>query len=165
MLGEIAMKQRGLFLSIAAIIISITAILVITNPFERDVWDVNASKLKGSFDMISGYAYIEDLSDFTPFQWDELYSFTPYTSKEEVYKTIGYRWDDISEALNEGMDQIVFLKDGKEVCYIYGYPHHTKLSFNFGQYQGSFIRLTSETPLPFGVTVSDEGITYLDYIR
>ncbi|MED4095030.1 hypothetical protein P4630_14245 [Peribacillus simplex] len=41
-----------------------------------------------------------------------------------VYKKFGYKWDTISETVNEGMNQIVFLNDGKVVCYLYGYPEN-----------------------------------------
>ena len=65
---------------------------------------------------------------------DILYSFAPYTTKEKIYEAIGYKWDDISQTVGEGMSQIVFVKEGKIVCYLYGYPENIKLGFNFGEY-------------------------------
>ena len=51
--------------------------------------------------------------------WDVEYFFEPYTPKDDIYKTVGYKWDTISEQVSEGMNQIVFLNDGKVVCYLY----------------------------------------------
>lgn len=112
------MKKKSVFMGIITVII--ITIIIIVNPFKKDVWDNNADRLKNSFSTISRGAVIEDLSKFTPFEWDVLYSFTPYTSKEKIYETIGYKWDNISESVNEGMNQIVFVKDGAVVCYLYG---------------------------------------------
>lgn len=160
------MKKENIILTIAGIITVITiTILVVFNPFKKDIWDTNADKLKNSFNFISENAVIEDLSKFTPFKWDTLYSFAPYTPKEEVYKIIGYRWDNISEIINEGLNQIVFVKDGKVVCYLYGYPENNKLGFNFGKYEGSYIKLTSEQKLSFRITINEDGIRYLHYIK
>lgn len=158
--------KKSINLTIAGIITLFTiVILIVFNPFKKDIWDMNADELKNSFNVISGNADIEDLSQFTPFKWDTLYSFAPYTPKEEVYKIIGYRWDNLSETVNEGMNQIVFVKDGKVVCYLYGYPQNNKLGFNFGKYDGSYIKLTSEQKLSFRTTISENGIRYLNYIK
>ncbi|MFJ7755533.1 hypothetical protein ACQKGI_19190 [Peribacillus muralis] len=51
--------------------------------------------------------------------------------KEDIYETVGYKWDAISETVNEGMNQIVFLKDGKVVCYLYGYPENNGYGISF----------------------------------
>jgi len=56
-----------------------------------------------------------------------------HTSKEAIYEVIGYKWDNISESVNEGMNQIVFVKDSKVVCYLYGYPEDINLGFDFGE--------------------------------
>ena len=72
-----------------------------------------------------------NLTTFTPFEWDKVYSFAPYLSKEAIYEIIGYKWDNISETVSEGMNQIVFVKDGKVVCYLYGYPENNKFGLFF----------------------------------
>ena len=51
-----------------------------------------------------------------------MYSFDPYTSKDTIYQTVGYKWDTISETVNGGMNQLVFMKNKKVICYLYGYP-------------------------------------------
>lgn len=72
-----------------------------------------------------------NLADVTPFEWDQVYSFSPYTPKEIIYKTVGYKWDSISETLSESMNQLVFMKDGKVVCYLYGYPENNGYGIYF----------------------------------
>ena len=156
------------------IIVAVSTILVIAfavgilylKPFKKDIWDINADNLRHAFQPISGDAVIDDLSQWTPFEWDTLYSFRPYTTKEEIYKIVGYKWDEISETVNEGMNQIVFLNKGKVVCYLYGYPENLGIGFNFGYHEGSYIKLSSEKPLKFKSTVSkNERIRYFEYIH
>ncbi len=158
-------KKNKILYTIGIVIIGIVAIIIVTNYFKKDVWDINADKLIQSFNTISGDADIEDLNEFIPFEWDELYSFAPYTSRKEIYKAVGYKWDSISESVNEGMNQIVFLKDDKVICYLYGYPEANKLGFDFGEYEGSYIKLTPNQKLYFTTTCSDHGVRYLKYIK
>lgn len=157
------MREKNKILCTAGIVIIIVAIVVVFNSFKEDVWDINADRFINSFNVISGDAYIEDLNGFIPFEWEELYSFTPYTSKEEIYKVIGYKWDNISESVNEEMNQIVFVKDGNVVCYLYGYPEDIKLGFDFGEYEGSYIKLTPFQNLSFTTTLSNNGVRYFKY--
>ncbi len=145
--------------------IVIIVIVIVFNLCKKDVWDINADKFINSFNVISGDADIEDLNDIIPFEWDELYSFAPYTPKEVIYEVIGYKWDNISESVNENMNQIVFVKDGKVVCYLYGYPNYIKLGFDFGEYEGSYIKLTPNQNLFFTTTLSDNGVRHFKYTK
>lgn len=156
-------KLRALIYGL--LIILVIAILVVANPFKEEVWEVNANKFRNSFQPISGSAIIDDLSQWTPFQWDTLYSFAPYTPKEKICEVVGYKWGNIREPVNDGMNQIVFMKDNKVVCYLYGYPENNKLGFNFGKYEGSYIKLTSKQKLSFKTTISKQGVRYFDYIK
>jgi len=64
------------------------------------------------------------------------------------------------------MNQIVFVKDGKVVCYLYGYADNIRLGFNFGKYEGSYIKLTPKDKLSFKTTYSEEsGVRYFEYIK
>lgn len=158
------MKNRILGVT-GIVVIALAVILIFFNLFKEEVWEDNANKLVNSFNIISGDADIQDLNDFIPFEWDKLYSFTPYTSKEEIYKVIGYKWDNISETVNDDMNQIVFVNKGKVICYLYGYPEDIKLDFDFGEYEGSYIKLTPNQKLSFSTTFSDSGVRYFKYIK
>lgn len=157
------MKNKNKALKLTGIIVVLFAILVI--PLKRDIWDKNANNLKRSLHNMSDNTIIEDFSEWTPFEWDTIYSFAPYTSKDRIYEVVGYKWDRISETVNEGMDQIVFMKDGKVVCYLYGYPENTKIGFNFGNYNGYYIKLTSDQKLSFKTILADKGVMYLEYVK
>ena len=73
-----------------------------------------------------------ELGESLDFEWDHLYSFLPYTSKEVIYGSIGYRDTRIQETVSEGAIQIILVKDGKTVCNINGYPDDLGLDFDFG---------------------------------
>ena len=159
------MKRKNKNIWVVIIIISI-AILLSLNYFKKDIWDVNAERLIHSFDMISGTAVIDDLSQWTPFDWDVMYSFRPYVSKGRVYKVVGYKWSNISETVNENMNQIVFLKDNEVICYLYGYPNNTGLEFNFGEYEGDYIKFISSDLIPFDSTFDDKNqVRNFNYIN
>lgn len=147
-------------MKVAFISIIILIVTISINLWKKDLWDANAELLKE--EVLELNVDTIHLEDITPFEWDVVYSFNPYTSKEEIYKTIGYKWDRISETVSEGMNQIVFLKDGKVVCYLYGYPTNNGYGINFikGNYTDVTTVLTPKDDLNFKVTISD-GVTYL----
>lgn len=149
---------------IILILLGIVSICFIAIHSRKDIWDINAEKLKISFNQLSGDAVIDDITEFIPFDWDELYSFAPYTPRKVIYETIGYKWDNVSESVNEGMNQIVFVKDGEVVCYLYGYPENVKLGFDFGSYEGFYIKLSSKQKLIFDMKMGEDGIRYFTYI-
>lgn len=75
---------------------------------------------------------------------------------------MGYRWDYINETVDEAMDQIVFMKDGKVVCYIYGYPSNKSYGVYFDgkEHINGTSGLKLEDNLIFNVTRRD-GVVYL----
>ncbi|QFG00346.1 hypothetical protein PB01_16860 [Psychrobacillus glaciei] len=156
-------KKRNLILGLICMIV-IIGIPTFVHYTKKDVWEINATNLIKAFQPISGDADIEDLRPWIPFEWDTLYSFSPYTTKETIYQTIGYKWSDISETVNEGMNQIVFVDDSKVVCYLFGYPEHSRIGFNLGEYEGSYIKLTTEQKLPFNIT-ENNGVRYFELIK
>ncbi|KAA0964926.1 hypothetical protein FQ087_00930 [Sporosarcina sp. ANT_H38] len=105
---------------IIAVIILFAVLLV--KVIKKELREANETLLKQEVLSIKESAESVNLSDVTPFEWDLVYSFDPYTSKDAIYETVGYKWGRISETVSEGMNQLVFMKDGKVVCYVYGYP-------------------------------------------
>ena len=61
------------------------------------------------------------LQEITPFAWDVVYSFTPYTPKREIERVIGFKSNSITETVSEGMVQLIFVRGNKVVCNIQGY--------------------------------------------
>ncbi|WP_285768485.1 hypothetical protein [Peribacillus sp. SI8-4] len=145
----------------AIIAFGIICIAILINLLKKDIWDVNESKLSEAVFAIGHSVKTVHLQDVTPFEWDRVYSFTPYTPKEDIYETVGYKWDAISETVNEGMNQLVFLKDGKVVCYLYGYPENNGygISFESNNHQGINV-LSIKDDLNFQVERSN-SVVYL----
>ena len=158
------MKKKS-FILIASILVVILGLIMFKTLHPTPIWEINAKQFNRSFNMISGNATIDDLSGFTTFKWDTLYSFAPYTPEKDVYQVVGYQWDKINSTVSEGMNQIVFLKEGKVVCYIDGYPDKYKVFFEFGQYTGNHFKLTSSDKLIFNMMVTDGGIRRFDYVK
>nr|WP_106784796.1 hypothetical protein [Lysinibacillus timonensis] len=153
------MKFKKLFTIVAIVILSI---VVLFNLFQKDVWDINEELLRQEVLSIEESVETLKLSDVTPFEWDVVYSFDPYTPKDTIYETVGYKWDNISETVSEGMNQLVFLKDGKVVCYLYGYPQNNGYGIyfndqsNFAIASASMLRV--EDHLTFQVNRNDSYI-------
>lgn len=106
------------------------------------------------------------LSHFTPFEWDIVYSFSPYTPKELIYETIGYKWDRISKTVNEGMNQLVFMNNGEVVCYLYGYPGNNKygISFSNKEYKDGVAILYADAGDKF-VMKKNGDVIYIEQVQ
>lgn len=148
--------------TVAIIAIGILCVIVLISQYKKNLWDLNSELLKKKVLSIGQTVETLDLLDITPFEWDTVYSFDPYTPKNKVYDTVGYKWDNIRETVSEGMNQIVFLKDGKVVCYLYGYPSNNGYGIIFAgkDYNSVASILNLADNLNFQVTKSD-GVLYL----
>ena len=62
------------------------------------------------------------LEEAVPFEWDVLYSFDPYTSREEMENVMHLKSDAVQAGVSEGQRSFVFTKDDKVVCSMYGTP-------------------------------------------
>ena len=127
------MKKRITFIIVALIML---LIILFISQKKNEIWEVNEDLLKEEVLSINQALKTVNLADITPFEWDIAYSFDPYTSKDQIYETVGYKWDDIVETVNEGMNQIVFMKDSKVVCYLYGYPENNGYGIYFTSKNG-----------------------------
>lgn len=150
------MKPKKLIVATIAIL----SVVVLVSFLKKDLWDVNEALLKEAILSIDGTVETVKLSDVTPFDWDTVYSFDPYTTKDTIYETVGYKWDRISETVNEGMNQIVFLNEGKVVCYLYGYPENNGYGIFFtneNNNENSFAAILEiEDDLTFHVDRNDD---------
>lgn len=61
------------------------------------------------------------LKEAIPFEFDTLYTFDPYTSKEDIELIIGFKSNSIKEISSEGMVQLLFVKNNKVVASICDY--------------------------------------------
>jgi len=161
---ENEMRKKS-FIAIVSVFVVILGLIMVKTLHPTPIWEINAKQFNSSFNSVGVNATIDDLSEFTTFEWDTLYSFAPYTPVEDVYQVVGYQWNKINSTVSEGMNQIVFLKEGKVVCYIDGYPDEYKVFFEFGQYTGNHFKLTSSDKLVFHMMATDGGIRKFDYVR
>lgn len=151
----VALLKSKRIVFLLGVVILISFIFIVEQQLNKDVWDKNYTLLKKEILAIDQSIEVVNLLEVTPFEWDVVYFFEPYTPVEVIYETVGYRWEPIRETISEGMNQIVFLSDGEVVCYIYGYPSNN----GFGIfYEGS--SLTISDHLDFLVNRSN-GITIL----
>ncbi|KGR77987.1 hypothetical protein [Ureibacillus manganicus] len=140
----------------------VLAFIIFINIFKKDLWETNEELLKQEVLAIGDSVYAVKLTDVTPFEWDVVYTFDPYIPKETIYETVGYKWDSIRETVSEGMNQIVFLKDGKVVCYLYGYPENNGYGIDFRRGKYNKVEFASvlsvDDDLTFQVVKRDEVI-------
>ena len=101
---------------------------VVNKTSDLTIFDLSdLEKEEKNFGLLSMALYeIEDkvkeasLSEITPFKWDKAFVFAPETPREIIYKKVGYEWRSITETEGTDMTQMVFIKDNKPVCYLYG---------------------------------------------
>ena len=118
-------KTKKWFILIIALAIVASTVFLISNPKNNDV--DNSKSLIQNIQTLKEESQnrnvlIKNIGDITDFKWDYIYSFEPYTSKENIEKAIGFKSDKIKESVNEGTNQVIFTKGKEVVCYIYGYP-------------------------------------------
>lgn len=61
------------------------------------------------------------LNDMVTFDYDYVIQFPPYADLKSMEKMLGFNCSFLIESVNEGMMNILFVKNNKAVCYIYGY--------------------------------------------
>jgi hypothetical protein len=72
-----------------------------------------------------------DFAASTPFEWERMYVFGPYTPRETVEKALGFAWPDFrhtSIRSSKGDCLVVFVKDGR-VVYWYEQPRTIELGW------------------------------------
>src|SRR5262245_19606767 len=66
-----------------------------------------------------------DLSQLTPFDWDRVYLFGPYTPSEKIHECVGFTWSQLGSFVpgySEGWCLAVFVKDGRGVVHWFEHP-------------------------------------------
>jgi len=102
------------------------------------------------------------LNEITPFEWDIVYSFSPYTPKQEIENIIGFKSNHITETVNEGMIQLIFVRGNKVVCNIQGYSSNLGYSISLwsGEEKGH-CQIRAEDDIAFLVEHKEDGIILL----
>ncbi len=93
------------------------------------------------------------LSNITPFQWDSVYSFEPYASKEEMEKIMSVSSPHLQETVSEGMVQLIFVAhedngSSRVVASVCAYPDSLGCSIDLGYFYGRpYMRVSRDMDL------------------
>jgi hypothetical protein len=101
------------------------------------------------------------------FDYDKLYVFEPYQSKDEMEKQIGFKSRVLQETVSENMINILFVKDDSPVAYLYGYGSNNVyyIELPIGNYSKSELQETRYRVITNKVgNSSGTEKTYLNYI-
>jgi hypothetical protein len=98
------------------------------------------------------------LSDLATFEWDTMYNFVHFTPKKDIEKVIGFSSKDIKETYNEGHTQLIFVKDNKVVCSIWGYSNNLGYFVSFRRYDGEYLAIQNDEIALFTVDYSGEEL-------
>lgn len=160
-------KRRIIYLII------VTALLISTLFYFKWVyaperlWEANTTKLYEtleSSDHLNGRELSgEELAGAIPFEWDTVYSFGPYIPQEDIAAVIGISPQQVGEGVNEGINQVFFMKKGQVICYVYGYSEHDHLYFAFPPYEGSHIKMSLDEKLHCKLSKDNQGTWNLKF--
>lgn len=140
-------KLRAIIFLLIALI-AITGYLVIGNPLVP----INNQKLVNSINSIN--SDVVQINEIVPFDWDIVYTFEPYSSKESIEEIVGFKSADIkANNINEGMVHLLFVKGRKVVASVLGYSANLGYHINFSS------KITFSENAKFNVTIADEIIT------
>jgi hypothetical protein len=120
------MKNKSFIYAIVAILILVSVFLATlykndhaekTQLDQREQLATDLDKLVNLFK--NGKVDGIDISSITPFEWEKLYLFSPYSTAEQIFKTLGFT-DDIKSYISadDGIILFVFVKDKKVVQYM-----------------------------------------------
>jgi hypothetical protein len=151
--------KKKVIIGISILLLAVLGVVIFGEFQSAPIWEDNAQKFKETAKTHANDTVVL-LADITPFQWDTVYTFAPYTTKETIYQVIGYKWDTISETVNEGMNQVVFAHKGKVVCYVYGYSDNLGYGFDFGDFERDHLQLDSSTKPMFTVKLVENIVCF-----
>lgn len=105
-----------------------------------------------------------ELGDLTEFEWDYLYTFSPYTPKETMEEVVGFESKDIiGNMVSEGTVYLLFVKDDKVVANVCSSVDSLGYYIRFGSYD-EYLCIESSQKAVFSVETKD-NIKYLEYVQ
>lgn len=108
-----------------------------------------------------------NLGEVVPFKWDKAYTFDTNIDVEKIYEKVGYKWQSIISKEKDSDLQMVFMKDNKVVCYLYGDMNIIPVSVKFDKssYKDGVVEIYPNKNDKFKVEKGvDEFETDLTYI-
>jgi|GEM_PF-5579357 hypothetical protein len=114
-------KTETIAIITTVIICVIIGFFVLANPHGAKVNGRELSSILSQYDN-----EIMVLNDTVEFDYDYVIQFPPYADKKSMEEMLGFKCPFLNESVNEGMMNILFVKDNKAVCYIYSYGENNK---------------------------------------
>ncbi len=114
------MRKKKIIL-IVCILIVIVLFFYWVSIRENCLIALHNNQLKQTITSIDENQKTVTLDTIIPFDWDMIYTFPPYTTKEEIEKTIGLYSDAIQETISENMIQLIFINNATITAYVCGY--------------------------------------------
>lgn len=113
--------KKVFFISLAVfVVVSVIGLVIAEKVKEetkfKDILRLAMYRKKGKPELI-----IFKMTSLTKFTWDKVYFFKRFTLKEDVEKTLSFKWDLLEKNqidLNEDMTLVVFVKGGKVAEYL-----------------------------------------------
>ena len=103
------------------------------------------------------------LNEIVPFDWDAVYTFAPYLTRDEMAKIIGFKSGSLRETVNTRTVQLVFVKNATVVSSVCGYGEILGYSVGFTAWEGDYAKITVGDHAVFAVE-NKEGIVRLSHI-
>lgn len=125
------MKNKSFLYTTAAILILVTVFLITLGKNERAEKNQLNQQEQLVIDLDKQVALYKtgdvdaiDISTITSFEWEKLYLFSPYSTPEQIFKTLGFS-DDIKSFISydDGIILFVFVNNNKVVQYM-DYPRN-----------------------------------------
>ncbi len=124
--------QKNKIILIFCILIVIVLFFYWVSIRENRLIALHNNQLKQTITSIDENQKTVTLDTIIPFDWDMIYTFPPYTTKEEIEKTIGLYSDVIQETISEGMVQLIFVNHDTITAYVCGYAEDLGYQIIFG---------------------------------
>ena len=143
----------------ALILLPIVFFIIVSVSGPHTLADKNGQAFKNAIYALPNDTKQVDLRDLTPFDWDYMYSFYPYMSVEEIENIIGFKSNEIRMVESENIQQMLFVKDNKVVCSIFGSLNKLNFYFNLGEFEDRQIKISKTDDAVFDVETRN-GIKY-----
>ncbi|CEH33853.1 metallophosphoesterase [Romboutsia lituseburensis] len=115
-----------------------------------DLKQIEQPPLSENFDeFFNGFRDIDEdvkeinLEKIISFKWDKAYYFKTPINKSEIYEKVGYKYNSLSDIVDENMLQIVFMEGEKVVCHICIDKNLFKFDIKFDEsdYEGNTVTI------------------------
>ncbi|MGE4213900.1 MAG: M56 family metallopeptidase [Anaerotignaceae bacterium] len=146
-------KKTEVFAIITTVIVCCAvAFFVLANPHEAKVNGRELGSILSQYD-----DNIVELNGMITFDYDYVIQFPPYAPKKSMEEMLGFNCSFLNEGVSEGMMNVLFVKNDKAVCYIYGYGENN----NFYLSLPDGVKIQKKDIGTFFVTTTNGYPTYI----